>query len=236
MSRALIIVLLIAAAQIAGIVLLLSGSIAFAILVFAVSHGVFLFGTLRPTSQLFGNVQRENFETRITIDDGPDPRTTPALLRALESHGIRATFFLIGQRAVEHPELVKAIHEAGHLIGNHTFTHPAPRFWCIGPWAVRREIKRCDEAIETITGQLPTHFRSPVGHSNPFVHLAAKASGKTIIAWSARGFDGVNTPKDRVISQIREASSDNSIIVIHEAYDPEQRGYSPAEILEEVLA
>ncbi|MGK0184304.1 MAG: peptidoglycan/xylan/chitin deacetylase (PgdA/CDA1 family) [Verrucomicrobiales bacterium] len=236
MNRAGVILAMLGIAQIVGLVLIFQGEAIAAVIVFAISHAVFLYGTLKPTSSLFGPVQCRNLPNQITIDDGPDPRTTPALLDELDRLGIKATFFLIGQRATQHPQLVTAIHEAGHSIGNHTFTHPAGRFWCIGPWAIGREIARCDEALQRITGQVPALFRSPAGHSNPFVHLAAMAQGKTIVAWSARGFDGVNTSKDKVISQIRATLSTDAIVVMHEAYDPERRGYSPAEILEAVAA
>ena len=237
MSRARVMIVLLGAAQLAGLLCLGAGSTAAGVAVFAISHAVFLYGTLKPASQLFGNVQRTHTETLITIDDGPDPRTTPQLLAALDRHSIKATFFLIGRHAEQYPELVRAIHGAGHTIGNHTFSHPAGRFWCIGPRSARREISRCDEVLLTITGQVPTFFRSPVGHSNPFVHLAAAAAGKTIVAWSARGFDGVNTPKEQVIAQINAnvKPGTGTIIVMHEAYDPEHRGYSPAEILDAIV-
>lgn len=236
MSRTQVMIVLLGAAQLAGILCMAVGSTAAGVAGFAISHAVFLYGTLKPSSQLFGKVQCTHTETLITIDDGPDPRTTPQLLAALDRHGVKATFFLIGRHAEQYPELVRAIHGAGHTIGNHTFSHPAGRFWCIGPRSAQRELARCDEALQAITGQVPTLFRSPVGHSNPFVHLAAAGAGKTIVAWSARGFDGVNTPKEKVIAQINANVKPGSIIVLHEAYDPEHRGYSPTEILDAIVS
>ncbi|MCB1095520.1 MAG: polysaccharide deacetylase family protein [Verrucomicrobiae bacterium] len=234
MNRAQVMIIVLSAAQIAGIGCLAAGSMAAGVTVFAISHAAFLYGTLKPSSQLFGHIQRTHSETLISIDDGPDPRTTPQLLEALERHRIKAAFFLVGQRAAKYPELVRAIHDAGHTIGNHTFSHPAGRFWCIDPWSARREIARCDAAIHAITGEVPTLFRSPVGHSNPFVHLTAAAAGKTVMAWSARGFDGVSTPKEKVVAQIHASLTPGAIVVMHEAYDPQQRGYSPAEILQAI--
>ena len=231
--------ILIGSAQIVGAILLLSGQIGIGITVFAGSHAVFLFGTLVPRSQLFGQVQcrlgEGSRDVWITIDDGPDPRTTPQLLAALERHKLKAAFFLIGERAAEYPELVRSIHDAGHAIGNHTHTHPAGRFWCIDPWAARREIARCDSAIQAITGETPTIFRSPVGHSNPFVHRAAAKAGKTVVAWSARGFDGVGTPKEKVVEKLLRDIAPGTIVVLHEGYDPAQRGYAPVDILEAIL-
>lgn len=231
---------LLGAAQFVGAGLLISGHVLVGIGILAMSHFLFLYGSLVPCSQLFGPVQcrlpDDSPDVWITIDDGPDPRTTPQLLAALQNHRIKATFFLIGERVVRHPELVREIHRAGHSIGNHTFTHPAGRFWCISPGAVKNEIARCDEAILNITGRSPTLFRSPAGHSNPFTRRAATMAGKTLVAWSARGFDGVHTPKDQVIASIQKNLSPGAIIVIHEAYDINKRGYSPVEILDGIMS
>lgn len=74
----------------------------------------------------------------ITIDDGPDPQTTPAMLDLLDAHGGKAVFFLIGEKARRWPELVRQIQQRGHEIGNHTEHHPAGRFWCLGSGEIGR--------------------------------------------------------------------------------------------------
>jgi peptidoglycan/xylan/chitin deacetylase (PgdA/CDA1 family) len=230
---------LIAAAQLAGVFLLVIGSTWIAISVFALSHAVLLFGSLRPNSSLFSPVQTKTTTEGVlyTFDDGPDPRTTPELLEFLKRHQFQAVFFVIGERAQRHPELVRAIDQAGHTIGNHTYTHPAHRFWCIGPWSASREIRQCDVVIQAITGKKPDVFRSPAGHSNPFTRLAVLRSEKRLMGWTARGFDGVGTPRATVLQRLRKcAHKRGSIILLHEAYDPAERGYSPAELLEDLLS
>ena len=235
-------IVVLTAFQIAGLILLIARMPWLALGILAVSQGVFLYGTLAPNSRLFGRVvDRLNIgETGengvwLTIDDGPDPRTTPDILKVLEERQARATFFLIGQWAAQHPDLVRDIQTAGHDIGNHTHTHPAGSFWCAGPGRAKREVGKCDAALKGITGREPTLFRSPAGHSNPFVRLAIATKGKTLIGWSARGFDGVSNPRRKVLERISRSLEPGAVILLHEGYAPDERAYSPADLLEDVL-
>ena len=233
-----ILLVLIGVAQLVGVCLFAEGNWLWALAVFASSHAIVLWGTLTPNSQLFGRVVtrcQDGSDLLITIDDGPDPRTTPELLRLLEQLKLKAVFFLIGERAANHPDLVLAIHEAGHTIGNHTHTHPEKRFWRIGPRAFAKEIRDCDVTIHSITGETPTLFRSPVGHSNPFVRIGVRRAGKVLVGWSARGFDGVRTPKDVVVSRLRKRIAHRAIVLLHEGYNVNERGYAPFEILQAAL-
>lgn len=161
------------------------------------THAALLYGTLRPNNQLFGPVQTGFSPTRgdevwLTVDDGPDPHDTPRLLALLAAAGAQATFFVRGDRARAHPELLAAILAGGHTLGNHTDTHPQATFWCLGPRRMRREIDGCSAALQRLTGTRSTLFRAPVGMVNPFVHPAAAARGLRLVGWSARGFDGVS--------------------------------------------
>ena len=163
--------------------------------VMAVSHGALLAGTLRPNNQWFGPVVTgfvpTGGEVWLTIDDGPDPHDTPRLLDLLDAAGAKATFFVRGDRARAHPELIEEIARRGHGLGNHTFSHPQATFWALGPWRLRREIGACSEVLRGITGRAPRLFRAPVGMVNPFVPAAVAAAGLRLVGWSARGFDGV---------------------------------------------
>lgn len=182
---------------------------------------VYLLGTLRPSCAWFGPVfssmPPDAAAVVLTIDDGPDPATTPALLALLREHQAPAVFFLIGERAQKHPELVKAIVKDGHQIGNHSLTHPSGRFWMLGPNTMWREIAGCQGVLEAITGSAPLWYRSPVGHSNPFVQPVLNALGLKRIAWSARGFDAVKLDIEQVIQILRPDIKPGSIILLHEA-------------------
>ena len=121
------------------------------------SHAPFWWATLVPDSALLSPVVRrlptDEQVAWITIDDGPSDET-PAVLDLLDAHGAKATFFLVGDRARARPELVRAIVERGHGIGNHSATHPQAWFWALPPWRMRDEIERTPVSYTHLT--LPT--------------------------------------------------------------------------------
>lgn len=216
--------------------LALAGLTVGAVALFAAVSGVFMLGTLCPASRLFGPLVRElpagqaaREEVWITFDDGPDPQTTPVLLERLAHHGVRAGFFLIGDKAQRHPELVRAIAAGGHLIGNHSQTHPAGRFWSLRPTAMWAEIAGCQQTLTEILGRPPTLFRPPVGHHNPFVAAPLQALGLTMVLWNCRGFDGVLSDPQAVRHRLQKGLRPGAIILLHEGRP------DTVELLEQVL-
>jgi peptidoglycan/xylan/chitin deacetylase (PgdA/CDA1 family) len=95
----------------------------------------------------------------LTFDDGPGPWTAP-ILDLLKAHDAHATFFLIGERVDEHPDIVRRIVAAGHELGNHTFSHPWLARDCTDD-AVYEELRRANEAIARVAGEPPRRFRAP---------------------------------------------------------------------------
>lgn len=152
----------------------------------------------------------------LTFDDGPDPEDTPYILDLLKDHGLRAAFFVIGQKAQHHPHLVWRILAEGHVLGNHTQTHPQFSFWRLGPTRLRQEITACSETLERITGQPPKLFRPPVGHKNVFLHPLLIEAGMECIGWRARGRDGVVRDPHQVLRQLLPAIKRGSIVLMHE--------------------
>jgi peptidoglycan/xylan/chitin deacetylase (PgdA/CDA1 family) len=200
-----------------GIAAAFTGHIALGLALHTLVVGFLLAGTLNPSSRLFGPVQtRCESGIWLTIDDGPDPRDTPAILDLLDEHGAKATFFLIGEKAERQPDLVREIVRRGHQIGNHSWSHPQATFWCLGPIRTYREIARCQLALKTITGKAPSLFRAPVGHSNIFVHPVMERLGLRLVGWDSRGFDGVARPLAEVTAAIRNSATNGSIILAHE--------------------
>lgn len=173
---------------------------------------------LDPSSQWLGRVIRntELPEPLITIDDGPDPHDTPVVLDLLDQFSAKAVFFVIGEKARAHPELIREIVRRGHEIGNHTLTHPAGSFWCAGPWRTFREIRGCQEIVREITGTAPKWFRAPVGHRNLFTHPIASALGLQVMGWNRRGYDAVATDPAKVLARILPIAA-GDIVLVHEA-------------------
>lgn len=185
-------------------------------------HAALLSATLLPNNQLFGPILTTipapcRDEVWLTIDDGPDPHDTPLLLDLLDAADGKATFFVRGDRARAHPELLREILRRGHGLGNHTDTHPQATFWCLGPGRMAREIAACNAALRAITGQVPRLFRAPVGMVNPFVHPAARACKLRPVGWSARGFDGVSDAvPTEVVRRILTDLRPGGIVLLHE--------------------
>ena len=188
----------------------------------AASHAPLLYGTLRANSRLFGPVATRfapaGDEVWLTIDDGPHREDTPRILDLLDAAAARATFFVRGDRARAHPELIAKIHARGHQLGNHTFSHPQATCWCLPPRRAAQEIASCNEALCEITGESPRLFRAPVGMANPFMHREARANGLRMIGWSARGFDGVVARAEpaRVVRRIFAGLRPGAIVLLHE--------------------
>lgn len=176
-------------------------------------------GTFWPGSYLFGGTAR-GFPTRkkevcLTIDDGPTA-DTEAVLALLAERGHRAVFFLIGSRAAERPDDVRRIVAAGHLIGNHTQTHPAHWFWSYAPPALRREIAHCQETLHALTGQRPELFRAPVGFYNPFCHAVVREHGLEAVGWRGHSRDGICGDVALVLSRLRRGLRPGAILLVHQ--------------------
>jgi peptidoglycan/xylan/chitin deacetylase (PgdA/CDA1 family) len=197
-----------------------------AIGVLALSHALVLWPTLRPNSQRLGPVitrfESASKEVWLTIDDGPTGDTA-ALLDVLDARKVKATFFVKGSLAAQHPDLVQQMLARGHAVANHSQTHPSGAFWCLPPAAIARQIDECNAALTTITGQTPQLFRAPVGMKNPFVHPILSRREMTLIGWSVRGFDSFGDDVERVVARILPRVTNGSIIVMHQG-----RGFSVA--------
>jgi peptidoglycan/xylan/chitin deacetylase (PgdA/CDA1 family) len=152
----------------------------------------------------------------LTFDDGPDPRSTPKVLDALERAGATATFFVIGQKVLAHPEVVKDIVRRGHTVGLHSFTHDR-LFSLRGARRVKDDLERGLAAIERVTGERAVFFRPPVGHTNPAIARVADELDLVVVGWSVRGFDGIAADPARVSARVARGLEDGAIVLLHDA-------------------
>jgi peptidoglycan/xylan/chitin deacetylase (PgdA/CDA1 family) len=153
-------------------------------------------------------------QVALTFDDGPDPDATPALLELLHREKIAATFFCIGKNVAAHPELAARIAGEGHLLANHSYRHPWFISFLLPPW-LGKELGRAQRAIQEATGQTPTFFRPPNGHTGPHFGGVLKRTGLTMIGWDVRSLDTVlsaSKATQRILSKTR----DGSIILLHD--------------------
>lgn len=154
-------------------------------------------------------------EVCITIDDGPTS-DTDEMLSILRRANVTALFFLIGTRVAKEPELCRRIVAAGHEIGNHTMTHSTAWFWSLLPSAQVREIECATMEMDKASGVRPHLFRAPVGFRNLFNAGVLRLLGMRHVGWSARGFDGIDTNVERVVSRIMCSLQPGSIILLHQ--------------------
>jgi peptidoglycan/xylan/chitin deacetylase (PgdA/CDA1 family) len=151
----------------------------------------------------------------LTFDDGPHPVFTPAVLAALAAHGARATFFLVGRRAERFPEVARAVRDAGHEIGNHTYGHR--HAWTLGPAATRREVAQGAEALRRVLGQRPAWFRPPWGRRNPWTDAAVRAAGERLALWTLDGGDWLpGMTADRLVRRVGGRVAPGDVVDLHD--------------------
>ena len=174
-----------------------------------------------PSQQAFGpaatSFETSRREVWLTIDDGPDPASTPQVLELLKAHGARATFFVIGSQVERHPDLVRRIVAGGHSIGNHSHTHPLRSFWCAFPSRTAAEIDRCVAAFLLADVPFERYFRPPAGVRNPFLDPQLSSRGMTLVLWNARGFDGGGRSPAAALASIARQIRPGGILLSHEA-------------------
>jgi len=162
------------------------------------------YGAVHPRAQLFGRtICRTNsaLKLALTFDDGPNPSMTPKLLDLLDRYNARATFFLIGRYARECPELVKETVARGHLVGNHTETHP--NLFRLSRREIRIELRLCHDAISNALGSPPKWFRPPFGFRNPWVVPSARELGYRTVMWTLLPGDWKEQPLEWLIPRLK---------------------------------
>ncbi len=154
-------------------------------------------------------------EVSITIDDGPDPQVTPAVLDLLDAADARATFFCIAAHVERHPQLAREIVRRGHSVQNHSHRH-SHTFSLLGPRGYAREIARAQKALSEIVGQAPRFFRAPAGLRNPFLAPVLDTLGLQLVSWTRRGFDTVRTEPAGVLARLTRALGAGDILLLHD--------------------
>jgi peptidoglycan-N-acetylglucosamine deacetylase len=151
----------------------------------------------------------------LTFDDGPDPVYTPRLLDLLREKDVKATFFVIGKRADQYPEIVRRAWVEGHLIGNHTWSH-YPLFCFLLPSRLRAEIERGTESVRRSCGFPPRLFRSPVGLRHPLLAPYLEKAGLEYISWSIRTLDTFTGDSSVLARRILNKAASGDIILLHD--------------------
>lgn len=151
----------------------------------------------------------------LTFDDGPDPVDTPRLLDILRDKNVKATFFVVGKRADQYPEIVRRAWGEGHLIANHTWSH-RNLFCFLTPSRLRSEIDRGSESVRRICGFQPRLFRSPVGLRHPLLRPYLKDAGLEYVSWTIRTRDTLSKNSSVLARRILKQVAGGDIILLHD--------------------
>lgn len=174
-------------------------------------------GAVYPGAQIFGRTLRitgDSWTLALTFDDGPNPTVTPGLLDLLERCGARATFFVMGSRVRAFPELTREIAARGHVLGNHTETHPNLTF--LSAKQLHEELGRCHEAVQATAGYRLRWMRPPFGFRGPGLGGVVRRMGYTGVAmWSKLVKDWRPQPPEPVIRRLRGVRG-GDIVLMHD--------------------
>ncbi|MDT4291891.1 polysaccharide deacetylase family protein [Methylomonas sp. MO1] len=155
-------------------------------------------------------------EIAITIDDGPDPDITPAVLDILEQRGAKATFFCIAAKAQRYPDLCRDIVKRGHAVENHSMHHQYHLpFLLLNGWMA--ELNAAQEALTEVTGSRPRFFRPPVGLRNPLLDPVLKRLGLQLASWTRRGFDTIDGNPQVVLAKLLKDLKAGDILLLHDS-------------------
>lgn len=174
--------------------------------------------SMAPTGQWYGRtfirLRHCARQIALTYDDGPNDGCTPRLLEVLARHEVHATFFLIGRYVRQSPGIVRETVKAGHVVGNHTFTHPLLTLKTVSD--VRRELCDCRAALQDAVGAHSTLFRPPFGGRRPAVLRIARELGLQPVMWNVTGYDWNAPPAEVIERKVVKQIRGGDVILLHD--------------------
>ena len=195
-----------------------------ALLALLANHLLLAGAGLLPRCQLLGSnwtrlpaAAAARGEIALTIDDGPDPLVTPAVLALLDQHGAKATFFCVGKQAALYPDLCRDIVQRGHAIENHSQQH-RHNFSLLGPAGFRRELEAAQTTLSAITGEAPRFFRAPAGLRNPFLEPVLQRLGLQLASWTRRAYDTREGDASIVLRKLSAGLGAGDILLLHDRH------------------
>ena len=168
-----------------------------------------------PKQALLQEGDPTRHEVALTFDDGPDPRYGPAIAAILKAHHAPATFFLVGMRVKEHPEVVRLLARDGFELANHTYNHQS--LPALKPHEIANELRLCDADIFDACGRHTTLMRPPGVQYNDKVLDVARSLGYVTVSWTvgARDYEA-DTSADFIRQRVLARTASGSIILLHQ--------------------
>ena len=173
---------------------------------------------MAPTGQWYGCTfaggMRGSKQIALTYDDGPNDPHTLKLLDVLAKHNVRATFFMIGRYVQQRPDIARAVAQAGHFVGNHTFTHPLLIFKSAEQ--TRTELVKCRSALQDAIGEHSNLFRPPFGGRRPATLRVARSLGLETVMWNVTGYDWNAPPAAVIEKKVARQMRGGDVILLHD--------------------
>ena len=174
--------------------------------------------SMAPTGQWYGRtftgLKRASKQIALTYDDGPNDPHTLKLLDVLARHNVRATFFMIGRYVQQRPDIVRAVAQVGHVIGNHTFTHPLLIFKT--ETQTRTQLVDCRHTLEDAIGEHSNLFRPPFGGRRPATLRIARELGLQTVMWNVTGYDWNAPPAAVIEKKVARQMRGGDVILLHD--------------------
>jgi peptidoglycan/xylan/chitin deacetylase (PgdA/CDA1 family) len=177
--------------------------------------------SMSPTGQWYGQTFahgiRGTRKIALTFDDGPNDPHTLRLLDVLAKNDVHATFFMIGRYVQQRPDIARALAQAGHVIGNHTFTHPLLIFKSEAQ--TRQQLLDCRKALQDAIGEHSNLFRPPYGGRRPSTLRVARELGLETVMWNVTGYDWTAPPASVIEKKVVRQIRGGDVILLHDGDD-----------------
>jgi peptidoglycan/xylan/chitin deacetylase (PgdA/CDA1 family) len=174
--------------------------------------------SMAPQGQWYGRTFargiRGSKQIALTYDDGPNDPHTFKLLEVLTKHSVRATFFMIGRHVQQRPDIARAVAQAGHVIGNHTFTHPLLIFESAAQ--TRTQLVDCHQVLQDAIGEHSNLFRPPFGGRRPATIRIARELGLQTVMWNVTGYDWNAPPAAVIEKKVARQMRGGDVILLHD--------------------
>jgi len=171
-----------------------------------------------PTGQWFGRtftgLKRGTKQLALTYDDGPNDPHTLRLLEVLARQNVKATFFLIGRFVRQRPDIARKLVRAGHVVANHTFSHPNLIF--ASARETKMQLRDCEQALSDAVGEHSRLFRPPFGGRRPGTLKIARALGLEPAMWNVAGRDWKGKPAEYIEQRVRGKIRGGDVILLHD--------------------
>ena len=151
----------------------------------------------------------------LTFDDGPDEQVTPQVLDLLDKHQVKAAFFCVGSRVLQHPALVERMDKEGHIIGNHGFSHHF-FFDLFSAGRIGEELVKTEKLVQRIVHKRLQRFRPPYGVTNPVLAKALRRTNYKSIGWSLKSKDTVIRDEQKLYERLTGKLGNAEIILLHD--------------------